>query len=61
MSPEYEAMFAADDLRVLRELLSLDPRPHYHRDEEREYGMPFMEYDVRFRVEGNVLYVLGIR
>ena len=61
MSPEYEAMFAADDLRALRELLSLDPRPHYHRDEEREYGMPFMEYDVRFRVEGNVLYVLGIR
>jgi tRNA-Thr(GGU) m(6)t(6)A37 methyltransferase TsaA len=61
MSPEYEAMFAADDLRVLRELLSLDPRPHYHRDEGREYGMPFMEYDVRFRVEGNVLYVLGIR
>ena len=61
MSPEYEAMFAADDLRALRELLSLDPRPHYHSDEEREYGMPFMEYDVRFRVEGNVLYVLGIR
>lgn len=61
MSPEYEAMFAADDLRVLRELLSLDPRPHYHRDEKREYGMPFMNYDVRFRVEGNVLYVLGIR
>ena len=55
-----EALFGADELRVLRELLSLDPRPHYHRDEEREYGMPFMERDVRFRVEGNVLYVLGI-
>ena len=60
MRPDDEALFGADELRVLRELLSLDPRPHYHRDEEREYGMPFMERDVRFRVEGNVLYVLGI-
>ena len=60
MRPDDEALFGADELRVLRELLWLDPRPHYHRDEERAYGMPFMKYDVRFRVEGNVLYVLGI-
>ena len=60
MCPDHETLFDADDLRVLKDLLSLDPRPHYHADATREYGMPFKGYDVRFRVENNVLYVLGI-
>lgn len=60
MCPNHEALFKADDLQVLKDLLSLDPRPHYHADATREYGMSFKGYDVRFRVENNVLYVLGI-
>ena len=60
MRADDEAFFDETNLRVLKNLLSLDPRPHYHRDEKREYGMPFMGFDVRFRVENNVLYVLGI-
>ena len=60
MCPDHETLLAADDLRVLKDRLSLDPRPHYHADATREYGMPFKGYDVRFRVENNVLYVLGI-
>ena len=48
---------SSDDLQVLRETLSLDPRPHYHRDDEREYGMPFMGYDIRFTVADGVLRV----
>lgn len=48
---------SSDDLQVLRETLSLDPRPHYHRDDEREYGMPFMGYDIRFTVANGVLRV----
>lgn len=50
-------LFAADELEALRQTLSLDPRPHYHVDPSRLYGMPFGCYDVRFRVEGNVLRV----
>ena len=46
------------DVQALREALSLDPRPHYHDDANREYGMPFMGYDIRFRVNGNRLTVL---
>ena len=60
MRADDEAFFDETNLRVLKNLLSLDPRPQYHRDEKREYGMPFMGFDVRFRVENNVLYVLGI-
>ena len=39
-----EAMASAWDkerLQTLTDLLSLDPRPHYHDDEQRVYGMPF--------------------
>jgi tRNA-Thr(GGU) m(6)t(6)A37 methyltransferase TsaA len=60
ISPEHEALFDADDLQVLKEVLSLDPRPHYHDDATREYGMPFKKWDVRFRVENDTLHVLSI-
>ena len=52
--------FPAADLRVLRQVLSLDPRPHYHRDDQREYVMPFMGCEVRFRVSGGRLEVVGV-
>lgn len=35
---------------ALREVLALDPRPSYHNDPEREYGMSFAGYNVKFRV-----------
>ena len=54
-----EQKLSATDLQVLRETLSLDPRPHYHNDDDREYGMPFMGYDIRFRVTGSVLQVIA--
>lgn len=56
----HAAWFDAKDLQVLKELLALDPRPHYHQDSTREYGMPFKGFDVRFRVDDTVLYVLEI-
>ena len=60
ISPEHEALFDADDLQVLKEVLSLDPRPHYHDDATREYGMPFKDKDIRFRVEDGILHILSI-
>jgi len=53
--------FDTDGLAALREALSLDPRPHYHDDAERIYGMPFGDYDVKFRVEGTTLTVTDLR
>ena len=40
--------------------LALDPRPHYHNDPTRLYGLAFADYDVRFRVEGDQLTVVEI-
>ena len=45
---------------VLRQVLALDPRPHYQNDANKTYGMPFEGRDVRFTVQGNVLTVVEI-
>ena len=44
----------------LVEVLSLDPRPSYHDDSSRIYGLSFGGYNVRFKVEDGVLTVVGI-
>ena len=48
------------DTQILLEILSQDPRPAYHDDPQRVYGLTYKGKNVRFRVEGDVLTVLGI-
>lgn len=45
---------------TIRALLREDPRPHYHNDPQRIYGMPFDGKDIRFRVEGGKAIVVEI-
>ena len=45
---------------ALVETLSLDPRPSYHDDPERVYGLSFADLNVRFKVKDGVLNVVGI-
>ncbi len=45
---------------ALLETLRLDPRPSYHDDPERVYGLSFAGYNVRFKVSGKVLEVVSI-
>lgn len=53
--------FTKEQLEVIRQVLELDPRPHYQSDPDREYGMPIYGSDLKFRVEGNMLTVVGIQ
>ncbi len=46
---------------LLIRVLECDPRPQYHDDAYKIYGMPFDIYDVHFRVDGNNLYVIDIK
>lgn len=46
---------------ALVETLRLDPRPSYHDDPERVYGLSFAGYNVRFTVSDGVLHVVEIR
>lgn len=50
--------FSPEQLLSLKKILALDPRPHYQDDPDRVYGMPFAEYDVRFKVDGLLLSVV---
>ena len=45
---------------ALVETLGLDPRPSYHNDPERVYGLSFAGYNVRFKVSDNVLEVISL-
>jgi hypothetical protein len=47
-------------LEALVQTLSLDPRPSYHDDPEREYGLSFAGMNVRFKVFLRILTVTGI-
>lgn len=57
---ELAAQFTAQELSGLRQVLALDPRPRYHDDGSRVYGMPYAGRDVHFRVEGKKLHILDI-
>lgn len=52
--------FPASRLEALREVLAQDPRPPFHDNPERVYGMPFDGVDVRFRVSDGVLHVVEV-
>lgn len=45
---------------ALIEVLKQDPRPSYHSDANRQYGVSFAGVDVRFKVEKQVLEVVEI-
>ena len=53
-------LFTPADLTALKQALSLDPRPSYHEDNTRIYGMPFGTYDVRFTVSNGILTVVQV-
>lgn len=45
-------------VEVLKEVLAQDPRPHYQKNPDKVYGMPFEGMDVHFQVSDGVLTVL---
>ena len=53
--------FNDEEFTALCKVLELDPRPQYHNDPERVYGMPFAGRDVRFKVSNDgVLEVVDV-
>ena len=44
--------------KVLLAILANDPRPRYQDDPQRIYGLTFAGWNVKFRVEGETLYVM---
>lgn len=56
----FHHLFSQSHLQALYKVLELDPRPHYHKSGQKEYGMPYMDYDVHFSVNDGVLTVTDV-
>lgn len=48
------------DVRTIIAALQQDPRPHYHNDDTRIYGMPYRNKDIKFCVKGNTVEVISV-
>ena len=56
---DIEKLFDAEKLEALRGVLAADPRPRYQEDPERTYALEFADREVKFRVSGNNVVVVG--
>ncbi|MDD6089032.1 MAG: tRNA (N6-threonylcarbamoyladenosine(37)-N6)-methyltransferase TrmO [Desulfovibrionaceae bacterium] len=56
----WRTFFSREDQKAVCEILELDPRPRYHDDPERVYGMTFKGWNVRFTVRDGVAEVCGV-
>lgn len=54
---ELRGLLTPEDAIALEHALALDPRPHYHDDQMRLYGMPFKDLDISFSVAEGVLRI----
>ena len=52
--------FSREQQEALVGILERDPRPHYHDDPERLYGMSFAGRNVRFRVQGRTALICSV-
>ena len=55
IAPGLAASLSPDQLVTLREILAQDPRPAFHDDPERIYGLSYAGCDVHFTVAGGLL------
>lgn len=60
IAPELLGMVPEGEREALAAVLAADPRPHYHSDPERVYGMAFGGMEVKFTVDGQHLRVKSI-
>lgn len=62
VAPEVETLLqdslGTERYDALIEVLSQDPRPHYHDDPNRVYGMEFGGRDIKFKVNNKILHVI---
>lgn len=56
----FHSMFTSTQLQTLYKVLELDPRPHYHKSRQKEYGMAYGNYDIHFVLDGDVLLVTNV-
>ncbi len=56
-APGVEERVPPEERAALRGVLAQDPRPHYHTDPRRVYGLTFAGLEIKFTVAGDTLTV----
>lgn len=56
LSPEVLSALTNEQAEMLKGILALDPRPRYHNDNSRLYGIKFAGHDFHFTINENRLY-----
>lgn len=59
-SEEARDSLSDEQIKVIREILSLDPRPSYQDDGNRVYGLGFDNLQIKFRYVDEKFYVTGV-
>jgi len=52
-----EQGLSMEKLEVLKDVLAQDPRPHYQKNPDKVYGMPYEGLDIHFRVKEGIVTV----
>lgn len=58
--PEMEERIGSEQMRTICSLLEQDPRTAYMNDEEREWGLSYGGYNIKFTVRGQELRITEI-
>ncbi|PWJ68271.1 MULTISPECIES: tRNA (N6-threonylcarbamoyladenosine(37)-N6)-methyltransferase TrmO [unclassified Fibrobacter] len=57
---ELKKKFPSEKLDTLIEILAEDPRPAYQKNPDRIYGFGFAGYEIKFKVENDILTILDV-
>lgn len=55
-----ENILSSVEKEIVIKILSLDPRPRYHKDQYKTYGSKIFDYDFHWKVENNRLTITNI-
>ena len=51
----------ADEADIITAMLENDPHPHYKNDPDREYGMSYKDFEIKFKIDRDNLTVTEIK
>lgn len=57
---DLQQIFSPEKIKAVKSLLAQDPRPSYHNDPNRIYGMTYAGHNIKFRVEDKTLFVIAV-
>ena len=51
----------SEDIAEIISILKLNPKPQYHNDEERVYGLSYKHFEIKFRCNEKEIKVIEMK